>query len=316
MSAMSLGFVSNGPRKLGSVKVPAKYFNRISTGNSNLDEIFGNGGFIAGQCISMTASRGAGKTTFWLQVMDEVIVNSGKRCLYLSGEEYIEQLAFTAQRIGVKNVEADNVTEVDAICKLTKTYDMICIDSLASVTKNGKGLTNGGSAHAVQEICKAAKSNDCIVVFILHLTKQGKVKGDSSVEHTVDACLQIVNLNPEEYAPGEKAFIVSKNRFGACDDHKFTLTKFGWDFGSEGDDTSFVPVTKKKGGRKGGVKKSFYTKFVEIIKAAPRGVVKAGEVIELFNDKEKAKFYLGQMVREGLLNKTGRGDNATLRLAS
>lgn len=314
--AMSLGFKSNGPRKLGSVKVPSKFFNRISTGNGNLDEIFGNGGFIAGQCISMTASRGAGKTTFWLQVMDETIRTSKKRCLYLSGEEYIEQLAFTAQRIGVKNVEADNVTEVSEICKLTKTYDFICIDSLASVTKDGRGLTNTGCAHAVQEICKAAKTNDCIMVFILHLTKQGKVKGDSSVEHTVDACLQIQNLNPEDgYAPGEKAFIVSKNRFGACDDHKFTLTKTGWAFGDEDTDTSFTPAPKKRG-RKGGVKVEFYTKIAEMVKASAGGRARVGNIIKKFNDPAKAKFYLGAMVREGLLTKNGRGDTATVRVAA
>ena len=135
IGALNLGIGSNGPRKLGSVEIPANYYNRFGTGLPTIDNMFGDGGLTPGQVITLSSMRGSGKTTALMQILQGISKNNpDRKCLYLSGEEFVEQLAFMAQRLGTTDVFADNVSEVEKIAELTKSYDVIVIDSLASLT--------------------------------------------------------------------------------------------------------------------------------------------------------------------------------------
>jgi predicted ATP-dependent serine protease len=232
IGALNLGLNSVGPRKLGSVEIPARYFSRFGTGISTIDNMFGEGGMIPGQVITVAAMRGSGKTTAFMQILQGVAVNCpDKKCLYLSGEEYVEQLAFMAKRLGTTDVYADNVSDVDKIVELTKTYDVIVIDSIASLTAGDMQSQNAIQNYAVNTLCRAAKDNECVVVFILHMTKQGVAKGNSSLEHTVDTCIKIYNVDSEDYGElNAKAFCVDKNRFGMTKDLVVRMTSKGWDF--------------------------------------------------------------------------------------
>jgi predicted ATP-dependent serine protease len=177
MNAMTLGMNSNGAQKLGAVKIPEKYFCRFGTGIDHIDNMFGQGGFIKGQVITMSAMRGAGKTTALLQILQKVTkTHKGKKCIYISGEEYIEQLAFTANRLNTPDVLADNVTDADELCALTKKYDVMVIDSLAAVTSAKFNSDAKLQGYFINKMYTAAKENDCVVVIIMHMTKESKKK--------------------------------------------------------------------------------------------------------------------------------------------
>jgi len=232
IGALNLGLNSIGPRKLGTVEIPSNYFNRFGTGIATIDNMFGEGGMIPGQVITVAAMRGSGKTTAFMQILQGISKNCpDRKCLYLSGEEYVEQLAFMAKRLDTPDVFADNISEVDKIVELSKTYDIIVIDSLASLTHGDMQSQNCIQNYAINTLYKAAKDNECVIVFILHMTKTGEAKGNSSLEHTVDTCIKIYNVDSEVYGElNAKAFCVDKNRFGMTKDLVVRMTSKGWDF--------------------------------------------------------------------------------------
>jgi predicted ATP-dependent serine protease len=320
MSAMSLGMSSRGAVSLGSVKVPKKYFQRFGTGIESIDNMFGDGGFIKGQVIALSAMRGAGKTTAMLQIMEGVMNhNKNKSCLYLSGEEYVEQLAFTAMRINTPNVLADNETDIDTIADLTKQYDIIVIDSVAALTHPTLQSSNKKEEYAVNTLYKAAHENDCVVILILHMTKDGKSKGNSSLEHTVDTCIKIYNVDSEEF--GElncKAFCVDKNRFGQTKDSIFRMTKHGWDF----TDPIKEDYDQKSGSKGAGdprkIRRMNELKAIceaMINKSGPFRVTDLRKVVEDVEDYDRFTRRLKELEKMGVVKKNGRGAKASYRVS-
>lgn len=326
MIGMSLGVQSKGAVALGSVKIPQKYFQRFGTGVESIDNMFGVGGFIKGQIITMSAMRGAGKTTALLQILDGVTVRSdgAKRCLYLSGEEYVEQLAFTAQRINTPNVLADNITDVDQIANLTKDYDVIVIDSMNALTAAGKKSRLAIESYAMNTITKSAKENDCVVVFILHQTKSGNSSGAASIEHTADTCIKLYNVDSEEY--GElncKAFCVDKNRFGQTKDTIFRMTAKGWDFT---DPIKEDYDQNTSGGKKGGsgmdprkVKRMAELKKIMDAISKKKGFFHLKDLEKVVDDIQDFDRYtrrMKELEKMGLVKKSGRGSNARYTLTA
>jgi len=53
-SGMDLGWIPQGPQKLGEVTIPSEYYNRILTGKESIDNLFNN--FVPGQVITVGAS--------------------------------------------------------------------------------------------------------------------------------------------------------------------------------------------------------------------------------------------------------------------
>jgi predicted ATP-dependent serine protease len=313
MVGMNLGVKGKGAVSLGSVKIPEKYFNRFGTGIPSIDNMFGDGGFIKGQIITMSAMRGAGKTTALLQVLNGVVENSNfeKKCLYLSGEEYVEQLAFMAQRINTPNVMADNVTDVDEIAELTKEYDIIVIDSMNALTSKKHKSRMAIESYAMNTITKSAKENDCVIIFILHQTKAGQSAGSTSLEHTCDTCIKIFNVDSEEY--GElncKAFCVDKNRFGQTKDSVFRMTKSGWDFTDPIKED--YDKDKSKSETRANKKEKEIQELLNKI-SDKSGKFNLKDVYALHDDVkfcERQERHLNSLVKSGKVKKSGRGQSA------
>jgi len=318
MIGMSLGIKSKGAVSLGSVDIPDKYFQRFGTGIPSIDNMFGSGGgFIKGQIITISAMRGAGKTTALLQILNGVVENSDseKSCLYLSGEEAVEQLAFTAKRINTPNVMADNITDVDEISKLTKDYDIIVMDSMNSLTSEGKQSRLAIESYAMNTIGKNAKNNDCVVIFVLHQTKSGNSSGASSIDHSADTCIKIFNVDSEEY--GElncKAFCVDKNRFGQTKDSVFRMTKKGWDFTDPIKED--IDRDKSKSETRSDRKQIELDILIEAIKAK-RGKFNLQNISEISGDMkicERFNRHLNSLVKVGSIKKIGRGQDARYKM--
>lgn len=226
-----MGVKSSGLRSLRNIDVPERFFNRLSFDIPILNALFNGDGLIRGQRISISAPRGAGKTTFLLATLQSVSqMNSGIKCAYISNEECIEQLAFTATRLNCLNVMADNMTDIDEIAELMKGLDVIVIDSVAGLTCSHIRSPHMREEYAMNKLCQSAQEFECTVIFIHHFTKDGKAKGNSGWGHAVDTCMNIYKMDAEDYGEDVRLFDVDKNRFGSLAEVMLRMTKNGFDF--------------------------------------------------------------------------------------
>jgi DNA repair protein RadA/Sms len=92
---------AGGGRKLefvglkGRAEPPA----RIGTGIAELDRVLG-GGMVPGSAVLVGGDPGIGKSTILLQAAAQ-IAKSGRRALYVSGEEAVEQVRLRAAALGL-----------------------------------------------------------------------------------------------------------------------------------------------------------------------------------------------------------------------
>jgi predicted ATP-dependent serine protease len=314
---MDMGMASKGIRKLGGIDIPEHYFHRFTTGISVIDDLINGDGLVPGQCFTLDAPRGGGKTTLLLQIMQGVITynNGMKRCLYLSGEEYVEQLAYMSQRINTPDVEADNVVEVDEIVKLTTDYDVIVIDSLASLKHEGLRSRHSIEEYAVNEIVKSAKQNKCAVFFIQHQTKDGKSCGKSAIQHTVDTCLKIYNMDPEQFgASNVKCITVDKNRFGGSGEVIMAMKRDGWDFNNPIDNNTHNDDNKSQNtsGRAAQKTKDF-NKLLKIMEDKGSKGATLAELANEIGDVGRTERLLKELSDWGKVVKVGRAKQAVYK---
>lgn len=202
----------------GEVKIPNIYFHRFKTGLEEVDEFFGGaneetGGILRGGVYMLAAGAGSGKSTFCLQIAD-VLSKNGARVAYASGEEGIEQLAFTCRRLGVKSLPVAVQTNVDLLTRKMEELDVIVIDSFQTLSTNKPMSPRKKEQYCVRQLCAAAKRTHCTVLTLCHLTKAGVYRGSTTVLHAVDA---LMNLHVDEDDNTIRVFTWSKNRFGPTD---------------------------------------------------------------------------------------------------
>jgi DNA repair protein RadA/Sms len=234
-ATMDLGIDETGFSIVGQIDVGNRDADRIKIGIPSINELFGGIGLMPGSVTTVCAPAGCGKTTLLLQLLDSIIHEQPDiSCGYVSGEEAVEQLAYNAKRIGVRNVQVANMSDVDKICDVVMPrFKVLVLDSfqcLSSKLVKGKAKTQ---LYAIARIVKAAKATDCKVFNICHLTKDGKIKGDSTVIHAVDATLQIYKGDTETYGHDRaRTLVIGKNRFGRTGEVTITMGDKGYDFNS------------------------------------------------------------------------------------
>ena len=316
MNGISLDIEEKKVQKLGDVEISDRYFNRFKTGFEEVDTLFGDGGPVPGQVITISAPRGSGKTTSLLQMLQCItMTNKDKKCVYVSGEEQVEQLSFTANRVNSKDVYAINLQEADEIADLTEEYDIMVVDSLASVKKTGIASETKAQNYFINLIYNSAHRNNCTVILILHMTKDGKAKGNSSIEHTVDTCIRIFNLEEETYGKGAKLFTTDKNRFGQLHEVIFRMGGHGFDFS-----TVVEKVVEKKEKPKSARQVQADRELVDLY--ALLDVYKAityKDIWDLIPDRNVATYdrykrRLQKLVVSGEVDKSGHGEKAVFTL--
>ena len=189
---------------------------RFSSFNDEFDLVLG-GGIVPGSLTLIGGSPGVGKSTLLLKVAGS-ISKSGKKVLYVSGEESAGQIKLRANRLDANHDDLFLLSEIkleeiqDEL--LRQNYEVVIIDSIQTIYSSN--LTSApGSVSQVREITfelmrKAKESN--IAMFIIgHITKDGSIAGPRVLEHMVDTVLYF-----EGEASRELRMLRGfKNRFGS-----------------------------------------------------------------------------------------------------
>ena len=296
---LDIGLKTTKLQRVADIKIPDIFNRRMKSGIERIDSLFDQG-ILPGGTFTITAQAGCGKTTLMLQIL-EGLAKNGYKVGYCSGEESVYQLAFTCKRIGVKNVEIANITDIDKISSLAETYDLLIVDSFQALTTETKMNMRQKEIFAIQTLVRKCKETECSMGFIMHLTKDGKLKGSTVVPHTVDACLNIERV--ADLDEGARNIFFSKNRFGPCNELETLITSRGYDFTAKIIRPEDEP---KKANNKASRKKEQIDKIMkEVITNNSINIAVASELAE---DVQRAQRFMRELASVGKVTKHGRGD--------
>lgn len=287
------------------IKVPDIFNRRLKTGITKIDSLFDEG-VLPGGALTLTAKAGCGKTTFMLQLLDGMTKN-GYKVGYFSGEESIYQLAFTANRINATQVAIANETDIDTICKYMEELDLIVVDSFQALTSKKKLNSRALEKYAVQTLTKHAKRTECTIVFIMHLTKSGDLKGSTIVPHTVDANLKIDRVADVD-DEGARVIYFEKNRFGPLNELECIIGRGGYDFDAQVVREEEPTKVKSKKNRK---QDEYDALLDRVVNAGGNGIgmTELSAVLEFNYNKTYSR--VRELIAMGKVKKLGRGADAS-----
>lgn len=192
---------------------------RTSSGIREFDRVLG-GGIVAGSMILVGGDPGIGKSTLLLQVCLKLI-SEGRKVLYISGEESLQQIKLRADRLGRFSGDLMMLceTDLDAVQEVVSRMkpELVIIDSIQTMCKADVSSAPG-SVTQVREstgvFMKIAKTMGITVFIVGHVTKEGVVAGPRVLEHMVDTVLYFEGERHAAY----RILRSVKNRFGSTNE--------------------------------------------------------------------------------------------------
>ena len=192
---------------------------RHVSGMAEFDRVTG-GGMVPGSAILIGGDPGIGKSTLLLQVVCK-LANAGKTCLYVSGEEAVDQVRLRARRLGLNEApvalaSATSVRDIVASME-SDPMDMIVIDSIQTMFVDTVESAPGTVTQVrtcTQELIRVAKKRNIAILFVGHVTKEGQIAGPRVLEHMVDAVLYFEGDRGHQF----RILRTVKNRFGPTDE--------------------------------------------------------------------------------------------------
>ena len=193
--------------------------DRMPTGFQELDRVLGSG-IVAGSLVLVGGDPGIGKSTLLLQVCKNLAL-SGKKVLYISGEESLKQIKIRANRIGEMKGDLSFLceTNLDIIQGVIEGEhpDVVIIDSIQTMFRE-EISSAPGSVSQVREstnlLMQTAKGLGIAVFIVGHVTKEGMVAGPRVLEHMVDTVLYFEGDRSDTY----RILRAVKNRFGSTNE--------------------------------------------------------------------------------------------------
>lgn len=194
----------------------------LHTGVSELDRVLG-GGLVPGSVTLMAGDPGVGKSTLLLEVAHRW-AQTGRRALYLSGEESVGQIRLRAERTGCTHDEVYLAAESDLQTALGHIEavqpSLVIVDSVQTMsTAEVDGVTGGVTqvravTAALTGVAKASSAPGVAILLVGHVTKDGAIAGPRSLEHLVDVVLHFEG----DRTSSLRMVRGVKNRFGAADE--------------------------------------------------------------------------------------------------
>ena len=192
---------------------------RMQTGIGELDRVLG-GGIVKGSLILIGGDPGIGKSTILLQTCRNLAAQ-GRKILYISGEESLQQIRMRAERIGevsdslylLTETNLGNIREI-----LNEERPDICVIDSIQTMYNEEISSAPGSVSQVREttgvLMMIAKSLGISIFIVGHVTKDGAVAGPRVLEHMVDTVLYFEGDRHASY----RILRAVKNRFGSTNE--------------------------------------------------------------------------------------------------
>lgn len=194
--------------------------NRLETSIAEFDRVFG-GGMVVGSAILLAGDPGIGKSTLLLQAA-AALANRGLSCIYVSGEEGIDQIRLRAERLGfadsaMKLAAATGVRDVLTSLEAESAPDVVVIDSIQTMYLDMLDSAPGTVAQvrgSAQELIRFAKRSGAVLLVVGHVTKEGQIAGPRVLEHMVDTVLYFEGERGHQF----RIVRAIKNRFGPTDE--------------------------------------------------------------------------------------------------
>ncbi len=210
-------------------------YPRYVSGIKEFDRTVG-GGLVPGSATLIGGDPGIGKSTLLLQTVC-ALAKKNTRCVYVSGEEAVDQVRMRAVRLGLSDspVELASATSVrDILASLDpsppgkgpgsaatsggeKPVQLLVIDSIQTMFADNIDSAPGTVTQvrtSAQEIIRHAKVKNIAVIFVGHVTKDGQIAGPRVLEHMVDTVLHFEGDRSHHF----RILRSIKNRFGPTDE--------------------------------------------------------------------------------------------------
>ena len=193
---------------------------RTATGIAELDRVLG-GGLVPASVVLVGGDPGIGKSTLLLQAAAR-LATAGRRVLYVSGEESVEQVRLRARRLGVEQAPLElaaavNLRDVTASLSQAKDAGLVVIDSIQTMWLDAIDSAPGTVSQVRAcsfELIRQAKGEGFALALVGHVTKDGALAGPRVLEHMVDAVLYFEGDRGHQF----RILRAVKNRYGATDE--------------------------------------------------------------------------------------------------
>lgn len=211
--------------RLNDVSIEAS--PRIGTGNPEFDRVLG-GGIVSGSLILLGGEPGVGKSTLLLQIARN-LQQAGRRVLYASGEESVQQVKMRSDRLedsagmGAPATPGDIYILAESSVEriLSAAEDVqptaIVVDSVQTTFSEELDSAPGSVSqvrHVAMQFLGLAKTRNLPVFLIGHVTKDGTIAGPKALEHIVDVVLYFEGERHQNH----RIIRAVKNRFGAANE--------------------------------------------------------------------------------------------------
>ena len=191
----------------------------LPTGVPELDRVLG-GGLVPGSVTLLAGDPGVGKSTLLLEVV-HCWAESGRRSLYVSGEESAGQIRMRAERMDCQHDEVYLAADSDVNTVLGHIAavqpSLVVVDSVQTMSSTDADGVAGGVTQVravTTALTLAAKTSGVAIILVGHVTKDGAIAGPRTLEHLVDVVLHF---------EGDRQTTLRmvrgvKNRFGTADE--------------------------------------------------------------------------------------------------
>ncbi len=195
---------------------------RIETKIQELDRVLGSG-IVKGSAILIGGDPGIGKSTLLLQLVCS-LSERNRKCLYITGEESLEQIRLRAIRLdldhhSVNLLSATNINDIASTISgdLKNKPDLIVIDSIQTMftpdISSAPGTVSQVRASS-HELISLAKNHGVSIIIVGHVTKEGQLAGPKVLEHMVDTVLYFEGERGNNF----RILRAVKNRYGGINE--------------------------------------------------------------------------------------------------
>src|SRR4051795_3491138 len=224
-SIRSAGAAGGGRAPTGLAAIADADLPRLRIGIDEFDRVLG-GGLVPGSLVLVGGEPGIGKSTLLLQAAAGLTRSPvGGSVLYAAGEESPGQVRLRATRLGLLAGPSADAVRVLAEHDVGRIIDaarserpmVVIVDCIQTATVDeldGAAGSVGQVRESTLRLMELAKGDGIAVVLVGHVTKDGSIAGPKTLEHLVDA---VINLEGERYA-ALRLLRATKNRFGSTDE--------------------------------------------------------------------------------------------------